>query len=537
VTFRLTHLKADMTAPSISPARPLTLSEVVATHAAHRADAVAFVAGETAVTYAELDRRAERVSAALLSCGIKTRDVVAFLGKNSIEFMEVAVGTVRAGGVFAPLNWRLAAAELAFMLKDCAAQVIVIDAEYQPMLQALADELPDLRTLVVIAEAPVAGWESFGVWRDRERPSPVRLPTAPDQVALLIYSSGTTGRPKGVLLTHRNARCMAGMDHPEGWPAWNLWRPDDCALAVAPMFHVGGFGWVLRGLFAGGTQVLLREFNSSSVIDAIQRHRITRAALVPSAMLMVLHDPAAATADFRSLEYVYYGSSPIALDVLREAMRVFGCRFAQSYGQTETSSVIVCLAPEDHTLDDVPHMRSAGKPLPGVEVQIRDGAGEVLPVGVIGEIVTRSPSNMAGYLNLPAETAAAIDAEGWLRTGDAGRIDAQGFVYVEDRIKDMIITGGENVYPAEVENAIFSHPAVAEVAVIGVPDPKWGQAVKAVVVVRPGKELAEAEVIAWARSRIGGYKCPKSVDFVSGLPRNTTGKVLKGQLRKQYAGS
>ncbi len=259
------------------------------------------------------------------------------------------------------------------------------------------------------------------------------------------------------------------------------------------MFHVGGFGWVTRGLYPGCTQVMLREFTPRGVLDAVPRFRVTRLALVPSAMRLVLQEPDAGRVDFNSLQYIYYGTSPIPLDLLREGMQVFKCKFVQSYGQTETTSSIVALAPDGHTLDDMPQMRSAGKALPGVELVIRDFDGKPVPVGTVGEIVTRSSSNMAGYLNLPRETAQTLDAQGWLRSGDAGYLDADGFVYVLDRIKEMIITGGENVYPAEVENALYGHPAVSEVAVIGVPSAKWGQAIKAVVVLRPGNAATEVQ--------------------------------------------
>ena len=513
----------------------LTMADAVAFHAGSRPDAVAFVCGAAALSFAELDLRANRVAHGLEAAGVKPGGHVAYLGKNCNEFMEVAAGVIRMGGIFTPINWRLAPAEVAFMLDDCAASLVVVDAEYAGMMQALAPGLLAVGTWLCNGAEVPAGWTSYARWRDAQSGSDTRHDAKPSDIALQIYTSGTTGRPKGVMLTHRNVRSPPGLEAGDAWPAWNRWVQDDVSLITSPMFHVGGIGWVLRGLFPGSRQVMLREFSAPGVIEAIDAHRITRLALVPSAMRMVLQEPAAATTDFSSLTYIYYGTSPIPIDLLRQAMKVFGCKFVQSYGQTETSSSIVCLAPEDHTLVDVPHMRSAGKPLPGVEVVIRDETGAVAPPETIGEIVTRSTANMAGYMNLPEETAATLGADGWLRTGDAGHFDANGFLYVHDRIKEMIITGGENVYPAEVENALYGHPAVSDVAVIGVPSEKWGQAIKAVVELRPGQHATEAELIAWARQRIGGYKLPKSVDFVTALPRNGTGKVVKGELRKLYA--
>ncbi len=515
---------------------PLTMADASALHARTQPDAIAFRCDDDVLTYAQFDRHATRVAQGLCAAGVRPGDRVAYLGKNSNVCMEVAIGTVRAGAIFTPLNWRLAPPELAFMLQDSAVALIVVDAAFVPTLEAIASGLPALaHRLCVDAPCPPQGWSSYPSWRDTPRAPAPAPPARPGDAALQIYTSGTTGRPKGVMLSHRNVRSLPGLEAPDDWPDWNRWTPADVSLVTSPLFHVGGIGWTLRGFFRGSTQVLLREFSARGVLDAIARHRVTRLALVPSAMRMVLELPEVADTDVSSLAYVYYGTSPIALDLLREAMRVFGCRFVQSYGQTETASAIVALAPDDHTLDDVEHMRSAGKALPGVTLEIRDAAGRSLPPGSVGEIVTRSSANMVGYANLPEQTANTLDAQGWLRTGDAGYLDAQGYLYVKDRIQEMIITGGENVYPAEVENALYGHPAIAEVAVIGVPSVRWGQAVKAIVVLRPGHAVSQDDLIAWARQRIGGYKLPKSVDVVDALPRNSTGKVLKADLRRRYA--
>lgn len=514
----------------------LTMADAAAFHARTRPQALAFVCGADALSYCALNVRATRVAHGLRAAGITPGERVAFLGKNSNAFMEAAIGTVRAGAVFTPINWRLAAPEVAFMLQDSAASVIFADAEYAAMVEALAPQLPLLRTwLCVDALSAHVPWQAYAPWRDAQPAAALTPAAAATDLALQIYTSGTTGRPKGVMLSHRNLRSLPGLEAPADWPAWNRWTPQDVSLVTSPLFHVGGIGWAMRGLFPGSTQVLLKEFSAQGVLDAIDHHRITRLALVPSAMAMVLQWPEAGATDFRSLQYLYYGTSPIPLELLREALQVFGCRFVQSYGQTETTSSIVALSPDEHTLEDAPHMRSAGKALPGVELEIRDVEGRRLAPGLVGEIVTRSSSNMAGYANMPDETKATLGSDGWLRTGDAGYMDENGFLYVQDRIKEMIITGGENVYPAEVENALYGHPTVADVAVIGVPSAQWGQAVKAVVVLRPGQQASAAELIAWARRHIGGYKLPKSIDFVDALPRNSTGKVVKNELRKRYA--
>jgi long-chain acyl-CoA synthetase len=301
-----------------------------------------------------------------------------------------------------------------------------------------------------------------------------------------------------------------------------------------PVFHIAGAGWGFFGLYNGAKNIVLSEFTPQSALETIATHRVTKLVLVPAAIKFLIEHPAAATTDFSSLKYVLYGASPIPLELLKNAMRVLKCGFVQVYGMTETTGAITYLPPEDHDPKGNERMRSAGKPMPGVEVKIVDGEGRPRPTGEIGEVCIRSVQNMKGYWHLPAETAKTLDAEGWVHSGDAGFVDAGGYLFIHDRVKDMIVSGGENVYPAEVESAIFGHPAVADVAVIGVPDDTWGEAVKAVVVLKPGAKAAPDDIIAFARERIAGYKCPKSVDFIAALPRNPTGKILKRELRAHY---
>jgi long-chain acyl-CoA synthetase len=256
--------------------------------------------------------------------------------------------------------------------------------------------------------------------------------------------------------------------------------------------------------------------------------------MVPAALQIVLRQPRSRQIDYGRLRYILYGASPIPVDLLRECMEVFGCGFCQQYGMTETTGAIVYLPPEDHDPAGSARMRAAGRPMPGVELKVVGSDGAALAAGQIGEVMTRSAGNMAGYWRQPEATAAAFDAEGWLRTGDAGYLDEDGYLYIHDRVKDLIISGAENIYPAEVENAIFGHPAVAEVAVIGVPDDKWGEAVRALVVAKPGAPRDAEDIIAFARTRIASFKLPKAVDFVASLPRNASGKVLRRELREPF---
>lgn len=287
-------------------------------------------------------------------------------------------------------------------------------------------------------------------------------------------------------------------------------------------------------LYYGVKAVITREFDPLQVLDMIEREGVNKFFMVPAALQFVVRHPRAREIDYSRLRCISYGASPIPLALLQECMDVFKCGFAQMYGLTETTGTVVALPPEDHDPQGAPRMRSAGKALPGVEIEILDAQGNSLPPGEIGEIAIRSPANMKGYWNLPEATAAAMPGNGWFRSGDAGYMDADGYLYVHDRIRDMIISGGENVYPAEVENAIYGHPAVSEVAVIGVPSDKWGEEVRAIVALKPGQDATEAEIIAWARERIAAFKTPKTVEFTDALPRNASGKLLRRTLREPF---
>jgi acyl-CoA synthetase (AMP-forming)/AMP-acid ligase II len=322
---------------------------------------------------------------------------------------------------------------------------------------------------------------------------------------------------------------------PEKQPEWNRFTDDDVSLLVMPSFHIGGTGYGIQTLAAGATGLIMQEFRAGDVLDLIEHEQLSKIFIVPSALQMLVQHPRAREVDYSRIRTILYGASPIPLSLLREAIEVFGCGFVQMYGMTETCGTICALPPDDHAVAGNQRMLSAGAPLSGVELRILDEAGKALATNAVGEIAVRSPLVMKGYWNHPDETAEVLSADGWFRTGDAGYIDADGYLFLKDRVKDMIVTGGENVYPAEVEAVLAEHPAIAEVAVIGVPSVKWGEEVKAVVALRAGSQaITSAELIAWARENLAGYKLPKSVDFIPELPRGATGKILRRELRAPY---
>jgi acyl-CoA synthetase (AMP-forming)/AMP-acid ligase II len=511
--------------------QPVNLADMVRARARSRVGAVALEFEGRRTSFAEFDTLTNRVANGLKVLGLKPGERIAYLGKNSDIYFELLLGAMKANAVMTPVNWRLAGPEIAFIVGDCKAPVLFVGPELIAQARTIKSQLPDLRT-VITTEGGAPEWQDYAPWRDAQSGDDPKLPIGPSDIAIQLYTSGTTGRPKGAMLSHTNFLNLVESGHDEK-PDWNTWSEDDVSLVAMPIFHIGGSGWGLMGLYHGASGVIAREFDPTKVLDFFEQSGITKLFMVPAAMQFVVRQPRARTVDFSRLKYMLYGASPIPAALLKECIEVFGCGFVQVYGMTETTGAIVALAPEDHVAG-LERMRSAGKAMAGVELAILDADGSRLPTGEVGEIATRSGSNMAGYWNLPEATAKTLDSEGWLRTGDAGYIDGDGFLYIHDRIKDLIISGGENIYPAEVESAICDHPDVAEVAVVGVPDEQWGEAVKAIVVMKPGRKATPSDIIGFARERIAGFKTPKSVDFIDALPRNASGKILRRHLRDPY---
>jgi len=484
--------------------------------------------GVQSLTFADLDQRSNRAALALRKSGAGRQTRIAILAKNTPTFYDLLLGAAKIEAVLVPINYRLAPAEIGFIIDDSRSEILFVAPEFSDAIAEIREDLPSLREVVLIDGASSPGTD-YAVWRDHDSIEDVGNDPDPGAVVVQMYTSGTTGRPKGTLLTHANLRgALRG-----AIPAWGPWHDRDVILVCMPQYHIGASMWGIAGLWQGVESVLTREFNASEALRNIEDYHITKTQLASVMMKMMIEDPACATTDFSSLELIVYGAAPASLQLVRTAQRVFGCGIAQGYGMTETAGAISHLSTEDHRHPVGDRLKSAGKALDGVEMRICGPTGTVLPPKVIGEVMCRGEQVTQGYWQLP-EASAQAPQDGWFHTGDAGYLDEDGYLFICDRIKDVIISGGENIYPAEVEDALYAHPNVADVAVIGVPDDHWGEAAKAIVVVRPDTSLGEEELISFARARIARFKAPRSVDFVQVLPRNTSGKILKRELREPY---
>jgi long-chain acyl-CoA synthetase len=506
-----------------------TLAELARWRAGYHPDRVALEYAGRHTTYAELDRRASRVANALIRVGVRPGDRVCVLDQGHDHFFETIFGIAKAGAVYTPMNWRLAPPEMAYLVEDAGARVLFAGPLFADAIRSIESRLTSLSTIVCYADADER-WQPYERWRDAAPADDPRRDADEDGSVWQLYTSGTTGKPKGAELTNRNLFAALG----NGMLSGVRVAPGDRGLVCLPLYHIGGAGYALGLFYAGMTIVVANAFDPGGILRLIEERRVRQSFLVPTMLNFLLSHPACAQTDLSSLETIVYGASPIPTDLLERAIARFGCSFIQAYGLTETTGAICYLPAADH-VPGSDRLRSAGRPALGVEVRVLDAAGGVCGPGEVGEIVIRGDAVMKGYWNQPVATREAI-VDGWLRSGDAGCFDADGYLYLHDRVKDMIVSGAENVYPAEVERVLAEHPAVLDVGVIGVPDDRWGEAVKAVVQRRPGHEVTEGELIAHCKARLAHFKCPKSVDFTDAIPRNPTGKVLKLELRERYWG-
>ena len=505
-----------------------SVADIPRIHAKERPDAVALDFNDRTTSYAELDTRSNRVAQGLIAAGARPGARVGYLGKNTDRYFEVLLGAFKARAVIVGVNWRLAPPEIAYVLNDAGCEVLFVGKDFAAAVEKVLIDCPKLKAVIAMDDGHDL-WPGYEAWRDAQAATDPMLPVAADDDVIQLYTSGTTGHPKGVQLT--NANYLALFACLEMMPIGN-YEPDDVVLIAMPFFHVAGVNIGLLSLGQGARGIVLGDIDPGEILRLIGKKKVTYAFLVPAVIQFLLQHPHSADTDFSSLKNISYGASPISDDVLLRAQKTFGCGFLQVYGLTETAGGGTFLAPDDHD-PARGKLRSCGKPAPGHAIKIVDDHGHVLAAGEVGEILIKAPNVMKSYWNKADATKAAIKDD-WFHTGDAGFFDADGYLYIHDRVKDMIVSGGENIYPAEVENALFGHPGLADAAVIGVPDEKWGEAVKAIVVKKEGANPSPAEIIAWARERIAGYKLPKSVDFIDAIPRNPSGKVLRRELRKPY---
>jgi len=482
-------------------------------------------------TFAELGDRVARIGGMLRALGLQAGDRVGMLALNSDWYLEYYPGVYWAGGVVNPINTRWSMDEIAYSLEDCQTRIAIVDEHFAALVPKLRRKCPRLQTVLYVGDGPAPeGLLDYEALLARAAPVEDALRGGED-LAGIFYTGGTTGTPKGVMLPHRGLYTNAIIAVAEG-----VLSPGSIGMHVAPMFHLAD-GYVMNAMFACGcTHVMIPRFDPVAVFEAIQNEGVTTGLLVPTMIQMVVDHPDIGRYRLERLRNVLYGAAPLSEGVLDRAMKALPqAGFFQMYGMTELSPTCTILKPEMHREAGRAkgRHRSAGQATIGCEVKVVDPMGHELPRGEVGEVAARGPGVMLGYWNKPAETAAVL-RDGWMFTGDGGRMDEDGFVYIVDRLKDMIITGGENVYSVEVERVISTHPAVAACAVIGIPDAQWGEAVLAAVIKRPGAELSEQDVIDHCKARIAGYKCPRRVSFIDAMPMSGAGKVLKTQLRAPY---
>lgn len=497
---------------------------------------IGVVDGEKRFTYAQYFERVNRLSHGLAGLGIKPGDRVAFLAYNSHELLEAYYGVVQMGAILLPLNIRLTAEDFVFILNDAGARVLVVDPDFAPVAERLRGRVPSLEYFVLLGSEEKAGWLSYEGLLSGARAHRYPRPAMDENdVAELFYTSGTTGTPKGVMLTHRNlyANAIAYIT------AVGV-NDSTVQLHTVPLFHVNGWGTPHALTAVGGTHVMIRKFDPRLVFELIQREKVTLAAMVPTMINALINFPDAHKYDYSSFRKVIVGGAPTPLAFVKAVSEKFGWEYITGYGLSETSPILTIANLKEHLKKLPPEERyiyqaKTGLPVIGVEIRVVNSEGrDVRRDGQeIGEIIARGDVVMKGYWNRPEETAAAI-VDGWFHTGDMATIDEEGYILIMDRKKDIIISGGENIASVEIENVLYTHPAVLEVAVIAVPDPQWGEVPKALVVLKPGQSATPEELIAHCASRLARFKIPKSVEILESLPKTGTGKILKTALREKY---
>lgn len=481
--------------------------------------------------YGALAQRVQQVANGLVEAGLQAGDRVAYVGRNSDCYIEILLGAARAGLVIAPLNWRLVSRELAEITADLEPAMIFYETEFTRLLENSLSGLPSDRVIVV---SPTAENCAYQQWR-REQCADVvpAVPRDSHDCVLQLYTSGTTGRPKGVRLSHGAVAAHRTME--DGFGDHSRWDDNEVILVTSPVFHVAGTMWALQGLHRGAHLVLPETVEPEALLDAVAEFHVSKMFAAPVLINWFVQRLQARPRDISSLKLMLYGASPIPAAVLRAAMEIMpNVGFQHLYGMTEAGGTVVQMAPDEHDPVNPDRLKSCGRPGKGIEICIVDEAGNALSTGKVGEVSIKGPVLMNGYWQKPDETAAVLQ-DGWYYSGDAGYLDEEGFLYIVDRVKDMIITGGENVYPAEVENVLYEHNDVAMAAVIGLPDPDWGEAVTAVVQRKENATITESDMRKFLRGRIAGYKVPKLIEFVEAMPLTPSNKIRKHILKERFA--
>ncbi|MEQ8743639.1 long-chain-fatty-acid--CoA ligase [Parasphingorhabdus sp.] len=494
-------------------------------NATEHPEKTAIIFGDRHTNFDTLNRRASQIANGLLSLDATPQKRIGLLSKNADYCLELLFGTAKARNVWMAINWRLTAAEIAQILADAEVDTIFVGPEFAGLLPELLALGANLRHTFLFD----ANYES---WRDGQSATDPMMVQDADEIFVQLYTSGTTGLPKGVQISHRASASMRTIETSIGG-AWNVWGPEEVAIVAMPNFHVAGTNWALQWLSRGGTLVVQPQIDPVAMLDAVEKQNVTQLFAVPTVLGAMLDDPTVGTRNLSSLKLIHYGAAPMSIDLLERAMATFDVGFVQHFGMTEANGCVTVLTPDDHDPARPQLLRSVGRPYPAIELQIRDSDGNAVKTGTVGEIYVRTPALMTGYWKKPEDSADVMHGL-YYQTGDAGYVDTDGYLFLVDRIKDMIVTGGENVYPIEVEQVLLQHPAVVDVAVIGIPDARWGEAVMAVVTLRHN-DVDSAELIAFTRERIASFKAPKFVEFMDFLPRNPSGKLLKRELRKRFA--
>ena len=492
-------------------------------------------------SFAQTSERVNRLANALTQLGIEKGDRVGILHVNCNQYIEAYFASAKLGAIFVPLNFRAKAEELNYMVSNAEAKVLIVGSRYADMVAQMIPSLPTVKDCICV-DKDYSDWLYYENIIDSSPADEVIKEIGDEEITVLMYTAGTTGRPKGVPLTH-NGFVSYVLENVE--PA----NPEieENNLLTVPMYHVAGIQAMMAAVYGGRTLVLMKQFEVEEWMETVQKEKVTRAMLVPTMLKWVIDHPEFNKYDLTSLKVITYGAAPMPFEVIKKAIELLPwVRFINAFGQTETASTITSLGPEDHIIDGTEEEKerklkrltsSIGRPLSDVEIRIVDDDGNPLPFSEVGEIWAKGPRLMSGYWKDEEKTSQAITEDGWLRTGDKGWMDEEGYIYLAGRGDDMIIRGGENISPEEVEDVLYAHPKIQEAAVIGVPDPEWGQEPRAIVVLKEGERATPEEIIDFSRPRLAGFKRPRSVVFMDALPRNQMGKILKKELRETYGKS